>query len=46
MLNLDGITITWLGHDTTKIKGDKVIYIDPFQLKGGEIGRASCRERV
>lgn len=36
MLNLDGITITWLGHDTTKIKGDKVIYIDPFQLKGGE----------
>ena len=36
MLNLDGITVTWLGHDTTKIKGDKVIYIDPFQLKGGE----------
>ena len=36
MLNLDGITITWLGHDTMKIKGDKVIYIDLFQLKGGE----------
>ncbi|MFN3466438.1 MAG: MBL fold metallo-hydrolase [Candidatus Brocadiales bacterium] len=36
MLKLDGITITWLGHDTMKIKGDKVIYIDPFQLKGGE----------
>ncbi len=43
MLKLDGITITWLGHDTMKIKGSgaqtgggKVIYIDPFQLKGGE----------
>lgn len=36
MLDLDGITVTWLGHDTMKIKGDKVIYVDPFQLKGGE----------
>lgn len=41
-MTLDGITITWLGHDTMKIKGpavpagdQKVIYIDPFQLKRG-----------
>lgn len=25
--------IHWLGHDTFKIVGDKVIYTDPFQLK-------------
>jgi L-ascorbate metabolism protein UlaG (beta-lactamase superfamily) len=35
MLELDGVTITWLGHDTMKIKGEKVIYVDPFQLKKG-----------
>jgi len=29
--------ITWLGHDSFKIKdGTKVIYIDPWQLKKGE----------
>lgn len=37
MLELNGITITWLGHDSIKIKGDgKVIYIDPWKLKGAE----------
>lgn len=36
MLNLDDVTITWLGHDAMKVKGNKVIYIDPFQLKRGE----------
>ncbi len=29
--------LTWLGHATFKIKGEKcVIYIDPWKLKGGE----------
>lgn len=36
MLELDGITIKWLGHDSMKIKGDKVIYIDPWKLKDTE----------
>lgn len=36
MLELDGITITWLGHDSMKIKGEKVIYIDPWKLKDKE----------
>lgn len=25
--------ISWLGHDTFKIEGDKVIYTDPFEIK-------------
>ena len=36
MLELDGISITWLGHDSMKIKGDKVIYIDPWKLEDAE----------
>ena len=24
--------IHWLGHDTFKIEGEKVIYTDPFQV--------------
>lgn len=37
MLEFEGITITWLGHDSMKIKGDgKVIYIDPWKLKDAE----------
>jgi len=28
--------ITWLGHDGFKIKDDKVIYIDPYELEDGE----------
>jgi L-ascorbate metabolism protein UlaG (beta-lactamase superfamily) len=28
--------ITWLGHDAFKIKDDKVIYVDPFELEDGE----------
>lgn len=27
--------ITWLGHDSFRISNDKVIYIDPYQIKGG-----------
>ena len=29
--------IHWLGHDTFKIVGDRVVYTDPFQLKANEI---------
>src|SRR5512136_869722 len=33
MLEYEGIQITWLGHDGFKLKKDKVVYIDPYQLK-------------
>ncbi len=36
VLELNGVTITWLGHDSMKIKGDKVIYIDPWKLEDAE----------
>ncbi|HHT9153632.1 MAG TPA: MBL fold metallo-hydrolase [Candidatus Hypogeohydataceae bacterium YC40] len=43
MMKIDGITITWLGHDSMKIKAvvaptgaSRVIYIDPFRLKEKE----------
>jgi L-ascorbate metabolism protein UlaG (beta-lactamase superfamily) len=29
------VTIQWLGHASVKIKGDKVIYFDPWKLKSG-----------
>lgn len=25
--------LQWLGHDTFKIVGDRVVYTDPFRLK-------------
>ena len=28
--------VHWLGHDCFKIKGEKIIYTDPYQIKGGE----------
>lgn len=28
--------ISWLGHSSVKIGGDKIIYIDPWKLKDGE----------
>jgi len=28
--------IKWLGHAGFKIEGDKIIYIDPFQIKESE----------
>lgn len=34
MLTYEGIQITWLGHDGFRLKKDKVIYVDPYQLKG------------
>lgn len=34
MFTYEGIQITWLGHDGFKLKKDKVIYVDPYQLRG------------
>jgi L-ascorbate metabolism protein UlaG (beta-lactamase superfamily) len=29
--------IRWLGHDTFKIIGEKIIYTDPFRIKGKDV---------
>jgi L-ascorbate metabolism protein UlaG (beta-lactamase superfamily) len=31
-----GVKISWLGHDCFKIKNNKIIYIDPFNIKDEE----------
>ncbi|MGM5487824.1 MAG: MBL fold metallo-hydrolase [Nanobdellota archaeon] len=31
------IDISWLGHAALKIRGEKIIYIDPYQIEGGEV---------
>jgi L-ascorbate metabolism protein UlaG (beta-lactamase superfamily) len=31
-----GVKISWLGHDGFKIKNAKTVYIDPYEIKGGE----------
>ncbi|MBS7655253.1 MBL fold metallo-hydrolase [Candidatus Bathyarchaeota archaeon] len=36
MFEYKGVKISWLGHDCFKIKNDKTIYIDPFNIKEGE----------
>ncbi|MEM1994220.1 MAG: MBL fold metallo-hydrolase [Nitrososphaerales archaeon] len=36
MFEYSGVKISWLGHDGFKIKNDVTIYIDPFQISGGE----------
>jgi L-ascorbate metabolism protein UlaG (beta-lactamase superfamily) len=36
MLDIEGIKIKWLGHAGFKIKKDKVIYIDPYQMNETE----------
>lgn len=36
MFEYNGVKIFWLGHDGFKIKDDVTIYIDPFQIAGGE----------
>ena len=28
--------VHWLGHSSIKITGEKTIYVDPYQIKGGE----------
>lgn len=33
---IDNVEISWLGHSSFKIKTDKIIYIDPFQLQEAE----------
>ena len=33
MFEYKGVQITWLGHDGFKLKGAKVVYVDPYQLK-------------
>ncbi len=36
MFEYSGIRISWLGHDCFRIKDSKTIYIDPYQIAGGE----------
>jgi L-ascorbate metabolism protein UlaG (beta-lactamase superfamily) len=31
-----GVQISWLGHDGFKIKNAKTVYVDPYEMKGGE----------
>jgi L-ascorbate metabolism protein UlaG (beta-lactamase superfamily) len=31
-----GVKISWLGHDGFKIKNAKTVYIDPYEIRGGE----------
>lgn len=33
-MEIEGINIEWLGHASFKIKTDKVIYIDPYEVEG------------
>ena len=36
MFEYGGVKISWLGHDSFKIKNGKTVYIDPYEIKGGE----------
>ena len=36
MLKLNGLIIEWLGHSGFKVKGEKVLYIDPYQCDAHE----------
>ena len=36
MFEYGGVKISWLGHDGFKIKNGKTVYIDPYEIKGGE----------
>jgi L-ascorbate metabolism protein UlaG (beta-lactamase superfamily) len=43
MLTVAGVQITWLGHDGFKLKADKVVYLDPYQLASAqESGDVVC----
>ena len=35
-LKIDNVEISWLGHSSSKIKTDKIIYIDPYNLQEAE----------
>ena len=36
-MNILGVDINWLGHSGFKIRGEKIIYIDPFQVTSDKI---------
>ncbi len=36
MFEYGGVKISWLGHDGFKIKNGKTVYVDPYEIKGGE----------
>jgi L-ascorbate metabolism protein UlaG (beta-lactamase superfamily) len=36
MLEYDGVKISWLGHDGFRIKNAKTVYVDPYEIEGGE----------
>ncbi len=36
MLKLNGLIIDWLGHSGFKVKGEKVLYIDPYECNADE----------
>lgn len=36
MFEYGGVKISWLGHDGFKIKNAKTVYVDPYEIKGGE----------
>ena len=36
MFEYGGVKISWLGHDGFKIRNGKTMYIDPYEIKGGE----------
>jgi len=31
-----GLKIFWLGHDCFRVEGSRIIYIDPFKIRGGK----------
>ena len=35
MFEYNGVKLTWLGHDGFRIEDGQVIYIDPYEIKGG-----------
>lgn len=36
MFEYGRVKISWLGHDGFKIKNAKTVYVDPYEIKGGE----------
>jgi len=35
LIEYSGLKIFWLGHDCFRVEGSKVVYTDPFRIKGG-----------
>jgi L-ascorbate metabolism protein UlaG (beta-lactamase superfamily) len=40
MYNYKGVKITWLGHDGFRIQDGQTVYVDPFQMGGGNPPKA------